>query len=403
MMTTLKRIFALLLSLVLCLSLAACSGNADPTPSADPSASSEASGSPDASASPEASAAIEADLTQSILSFSSGLDSNDMAMTVNGVEVPNQMFLFWLAYDCSTLDSYYASSYGINVDYSNAQMAAYVLGDAQAAAIYYAILEQLCGEYNADLTPKQTASIQQELDSYVEAHGQEGLDFLLQQSGLDEEHFREMLSHSYQFNNLADAAIGTPSAADLEQYVADAGIFSVKHILLKTTTSDIQDSDGNVTQTAEEYNAQRKALAEDLLAQLRSSDDMETLFDALMNEHSEDGRDDSGNLSAPDGYTFDADSSLVSGFREASLAVEVGCLTDLVETAYGYHIILRLPVDASEYEADYMSDTTDALISAATQEADISISDALSTIDVADFYTRYTAYLAALQDAAAAG
>lgn len=51
--------------------------------------------------------------------------------------------------------------------------------------------------------------------------------------------------------------------------------------------------------TADEFNAQQKALAEDLLSQLQASDDMEALFDQLMNEYSEDGRDSDGSLARP--------------------------------------------------------------------------------------------------------
>ena len=105
-----KRLLALGLSLSLCFALAACqSGEADPSGSADPSAS------PDADASPSASADIQVDLTQTMFEFASGLKDSDTAVTVNGVDIPNELYLYWLAYDCYYLDSYYYQ-YGAAAD-----------------------------------------------------------------------------------------------------------------------------------------------------------------------------------------------------------------------------------------------------------------------------------------------
>jgi hypothetical protein len=191
---------------------------------------------------------------------------------------------------------------------------------------------------------------------------------------------------------MAEKLVGEPTDADLEQYVSDNGVFSVKHILLMTTDEDITDDDGNVTQTADEYNEAQKALAEDLLAQLNASDDMETLFDELMNEYSED----SGLSSNPDGYTFDSSSSLVDGFREAAMELDVGGLSDIVETSYGYHIMLRLPVDASDYHDDWVSDNADTIVTEAVEAAEVSLSEDITALDLTSFYDRYVAYCTAL-------
>ena len=101
--------------------------------------------------------------------------------------------------------------------------------------------------------------------------------------------------------------------------------------------------------------------------------------------------------------TFDSTSSLVSGFREATLALKVGEMSGIAETDYGYHILLRLPVDASGYESKWISDETDALIVAGTQEAEVTVADEIQALNVADFYERYLAYLTELQNESAVG
>ncbi len=115
--------------------------------------------------------------------------------------------------------------------------------------------------------------------------------------------------------------------------VADEYV-TVKHILVNY---------GEDNRTKDEA----KKLADDIKSQLDDGAD----FDALMNEHSEDGRDASGNLSAPDGYTFTKDSSYMQACKDAAFTLEEGQVSDLVnvEDYYsGYHILKRFPTSTSE-------------------------------------------------------
>lgn len=385
-MTIFKRLLALLMALAMCFALAACKdtdgANTDPANS-DPSAA------PSGTASD-----IEVDLTKNLYEFASGLKADDTAVTVNGTAIPNEMFLYWLASNCDTLYSYYQNYYtyyGMTLDFSDPDIVDYLINSAQSVTVYAAILRELCEQNSIAVTDEQQADFQKQIDEFIESYGTDNFQNLISSYG-SEDTFRYINTTSYLYSNLADALIGEPTAADLEQYVTDNGIFSVKHILLKTSTEDETDDNGSVTQTADEHNAAQKELAENLLAQLQSAGEMETTFDELMNEYSEDGRDADGNLSAPDGYTFDATSSLVGGFREAALELEPGELSGIVETDYGYHLMLRLPVDASAYHDDWIEDNADSLITEAMDAAEITMSDDLAKLDLGSFYDRFIAY-----------
>lgn len=375
-MTIQKRISALLLALALGFSLAACTGE----PAADseePIASQEVAGGDD----------DEVDLTQDILSYAAGLSAGDPLLTVGSQEVPADLYLYWLALNCTYFNYNYSAyaAYGFTVS----AYADYLLSSTTSMAAAYTLIEQKCQQYGCLLTDDQQA----EVETSMYSEGDEAYARTKALYGLSDESVRSIYSISYYYQNLLDALVPIPSENDLNQYV-----FAVKHILLKTTAADKTDDEGNITQTADEYNAAQKELAESLLAQLQESDDMEALFDELMDQYSEDGRDSDGNLAAPDGYTFTASDSLVDGFREASLELDFGQLSGVVQTDYGYHIILRGQVDDLDSYTDSCREyQLDTLVDQWLDASDITETDALTSLDVADFYDRYAAYQQALQ------
>jgi hypothetical protein len=77
-----------------------------------------------------------------------------------------------------------------------------------------------------------------------------------------------------------------------------------------------------------------------LLNERIGSDGFVDFFREMMNEHSED----LGLRNFPDGYVF-REGDMVEEFFEATIGLEIGEISGIVETMYGYHIIMRLPID----------------------------------------------------------
>lgn len=96
----------------------------------------------------------------------------------------------------------------------------------------------------------------------------------------------------------------------------------VKHILIKTIDLD------------DEQKAEARARADKVLSEAKNG----TSFEDLVTEYSEDGMD------VDTGYYFTY-GEMVPEFEEASFALEVGEISDLVESTYGYHIIKRYEMD----------------------------------------------------------
>ena len=367
-----KRLLALLLSLALIISLCACgSGDWDATASV----SLEASPSPDPGVSmdPGAEPTIEVDLTRDAVAFAAGLSGDDVLLTVNGEDIPADLFLYWLFMDCYYFEySYYF--YGLAV----ADFTDMLLEDTVNTAMYYTVLRQRAAELGCLPTDAQV----QEAKDQLMADGQDYYDSLKTAYGLSDGSFDYLSTISYYYENLLDAVVPTVTDEMLNGYV-----YQVKHILLKTVDDQRQPLSGD------EIAAQR-ALAEDILAQLQAVEGEEQLelFDELMNQYSEDGRDENGDLYSPDGYTA-VPGDMVPEFEETSLALPIGGLSGIVESSYGYHIILRGEVaDLESYADDCRMYHLDQELDALTETAEATRAPALNELDVAAFYDRYSAY-----------
>lgn len=359
-----KRLPALILALILALGLTAC-GPASPQDSADPS--------PDPSASP----AIEADLSKSIVEFSAGLSPEDVLVTVNGEEITADLFSYLLASDCNNfLYQHYA--YSGALPESLDEYADLLREDAVTVSTYYAVLRQKAAELGVPLTDEQRAEADAQLteDTLAQLRGA----YAFSDQSLD------FISTLQFYNENVLSTVPAPTDEELNSYV-----YQTKHILLLTIDQSTRQP------LSDEEKAEKLAAAQDLLARLQAveGEEREALFDELMEEYSEDDRDADGHID-PNGYEAVL-GRMVAPYETASLALDIGEMSGIVESEYGYHIILRGEVafrDASreEYAEQYRSYRLDELMDEWAAGAQVTKADAVAAIDVDDFYSKYVAY-----------
>ena len=138
--------------------------------------------------------------------------------------------------------------------------------------------------------------------------------------------------------------------------------------------------------------AEKKALADDLLAQLRAAEDPIALFDQLMNEYSED----TGLEANPDGYVFTS-GQMVEPFEEGTRALDYGQISGIVESDYGFHIILRLdPAEVELIRSDWALNQLSQQSTQWVEEAEIVTTETYDNLNVGDFYEKLTTYRDAL-------
>lgn len=384
MMMNLKRLGALALALILALSaLSGCGGT------------SAGGSSSDAGSSSQATAMDLSRITDPYLAVS-GLAADEVVITVGGTEITAAEYLYWLNRIINT----YLSRSGGTIPSWDAEMSGgltldqYIMDQAADMAIFHSTLRQLALTEGLSPDPSIASDMHEEYTNQMI------------QAGSDETQVThtywanmltlELLTKLYENNDLflqlqelyyGEDSDSYPTDAEVNAYLDENGYFRVKHILLMTV-------DQTTNEPLEESEiAEKKAAADDLLAQLRASEDPVTLFDQLMNEYSEDG----GLLTNPDGYIFDASDSLVGGFREATLALAVGEISDVVETDYGYHIMLRLPIDPADYRDEYASQLLEDRLDAERDRLGVVRTEAFDKLDIDSFWNNMLSLQSAVQ------
>ena len=403
-MPTLKRLGALSLSLVLALTAFTGCG---------------AKGGSSSSSSDGSSSQVQAmdlsSVTDPFLS-TAGLSGDTVVATVGDTENTADSLLYWLAATVDGTAQYYAmmgmSASDLPWDTEmedGSTMAEGFLNNALQTAALYALVPVIAQQEGLSVSDESAQTIQQAIDSFAQQAGGDAMvDHMLWSSALTRDLYTRMMQAGDLNTQLmnryyGDGAPDAPKDEDILTYVSDnlQIAYKAKHILLKTvdTSKPIKDADGKATGEYEPLDdatvAQKKATAEDILAQLQAASDKEALFDELMKEYSED-TDSSGNVNSPEGYEAKS-GQMVAAFEEAALALQPGEISGIVESTYGYHIILRLPIQAADYRDQYVSYLMSQRQQGWLEQFPVETNDEYKKIDPAAFYTQLTALRTAVQ------
>lgn len=373
-----KKLAALLLALVMLMSLLTGCGDVDAP------ASGEEEGA-DASESENSAQEEETGLTEvpqeardnPVAYLTDGaLNPEDVVMTVNGVDVTADTYVYWLSYQY-TYAAYFYAQYGSaldltqTVDDDGTTIAQSLADRSKAVAQMNALVRARAQEAGLTLSQEQEDS-KADLEANYD-------DNTLLYYATDMETLEEAYSDSCLANNLKDHLFGAggemePTQETLADYAQEHGTYTCRYILLATNDLEEDDEEGRQAQ---------QELAEELLAQLQACapEELEDKFIELQQEYNTaDGNTER--------YTFDNDDSLVSGFREKVSELAVGELGLTGETDYGYFVLLRLENELDGLSEDYSTVTYDSLITQWMDEAEVTTSEAMDNLDVDAFYTK---------------
>lgn len=338
-------------------------------------------------------------------------DADTVVATFNGRDVSWKTYYYWLKYYVDYSD--YLAAVGafsytdgwdgcdISPDHTNAEVVRLSAWDNLAQ--YLAadeLAEQLDVSLGEDSDEQVQAAFERDADSMGDGDGEctdeeaAAFEDYLDEQFLDRETYEQMVRTGLLMDACLVSLYGE-DGADLpdEQAVAygeEQGLMQAKHILLMTVDSATgEELDEEQVQAKEE---KINELYEQLSAVQEDHEALEALFDQLMEENTEDGGVDA----FPDGYLF-GEGVMVTAFEDTARALEEYGLSEPVQSDYGWHIILRLPIDPDGTVMTATGQTSSLRTAAASSDmlarltetidaAEVEWKDGFENVDIAEIF-----------------
>lgn len=331
---------------------------------------------------------------------------DDTVMVVNGTEVSYDEFCYWLGYSASYLQYIYSSYTGSStVDWDGTSLFdesmtnyQWCFENAKETVIRSCIVESQFNEKSLAISDEDQAELDKTLSDAAaswcgENATQDDLREYLAGVNINYDYYKKNLEMNLKSNTLFIDTYGENgeklSEEELQKYADDNGYVNANHILIMTVDENTSEalSDSEV--------AKRTKQAEDIAAELQAITDPDELMERFTELKAECCDDlkyrakcsgceesfgihkaefDAGKLTCPncgtkneassftysdnaDGYLF-TEGTMVSEFYEACLALSDYQVSSPVKSSYGYHIIVRLPLDTQNEVTSYSSSSS---------------------------------------------
>ena len=294
-----------------------------------------------------------------------GSKNEDTVMTVDGVDVSFDEYMYYLNTAASTLISYYQSSTGAGVDWDGVCIydktrtnAEWCINEALYNAAQGCVIMSKGKSMNALPTDEQLKSLEDNI-STIRKNYEESDDpdaafaDALNGQGFTLESFKAVNKINFTLSNIFTSLYGENgeklSEEKLQTYIEENGYMTSAHILFRTK-EDVKGENGQTTQEelSDSAKAEKKAQAEKLCKELKAIKDdtqRKEKFFEYMKEYSEDP----GKESFPNGYCF-TEGTMVEEYTDTTRELKNYEVSDVVESDFGYHIIMRLPTVSSDVD-----------------------------------------------------
>ncbi len=286
------------------------------------------------------------------------LSNDTVLMTIDGKDVTVEEYRTYYLYLKNQADSGDDSYWKDNAD-KKEELKTNTLTQLQSK---YAS-EAIVAESNLALTDADKENVQSQLDTIQQSYG-------------STESYQQALTDNYYTEASYQQAVESMQLQNRYIYQTkkdeiNKNYVRAKHILIAfDDTADDEEAD----------KAEKLEKAKQVAALAKSGED----FDALIKEYGEDP----GMESSPDGYYFTT-GQMVESFETTTFALAENEISDPVESSYGYHIILRLPMEEQyliNNLSDLLSDEYYSDFSAAIDEKvkaqKVEYTDAYNQVDV---------------------
>lgn len=332
-------------------------------------------------------------------------DEDAVVASMGERDVTWREYFYWLFVQASQMDNYFAQMsayYGMEPDWNekateDLSVAELAVENAEYMIAQVQAIEDFAAANGVELTEEDNAAIAAQLAADMEAMLGQGADEAafnehLLSSHLDRDIYDRLNRAEYltqrSFTQLYGQKGELVEDADAVGYLEDHNYINASHILFMTIDPATGEAleDTVITEKLE----QAQALAAELSA-IGNAEELVERFNTLKQELCED----TGKVNFPNGYTFTT-GTMVPEFEEACLALDSYKVSDVVETSYGYHVIMRLPLDADALVLTADGATTNgrllwanssfnAAMTAAVEERALEYAEGFEFIDLSRF------------------
>lgn len=341
---------------------------------------------------------------------------DDTVMVVNGTEISYDEFCYWLGYSSSYLQYIYSSYTGSNtVDWDAASLFdenltnyEWCVENAKDTIVRECVVQSEFEAKGLELNDDEKAELETTLENAAKnwcgKNGtQDDLREYLAGVNINYDYYRQNLEMNLKSNSLFAEIYGDNGEKltehELIKYADENGYVNANHILIMTV-----DENTNKALSDSEIE-KRTQLAKDIAAELQGitgADELMERFAQLKAEYCDDLKYrakcskceesygihkadfDAGKLACPncgtankadsftysdnaEGYLF-TEGTMVTEFYEACLGLSCYQVSDPVKSNYGYHIIVRLPLDTEKKVTAYSSGSSKSFGATAADE-----------------------------------
>jgi hypothetical protein len=330
-----------------------------------------------------------------------GIPADTAMLTVDGAEIPADLYYYWLGCSLDFLDFSRYNGEGLlwSDEIDGMSVSEYAKRDALETVRLYAAAQRkaeelVCG-FDEDTQTKLNGA---RSDFVASVGGEEAFALYLRGIGLREESFLHLISVFLLCDQLKSHLYGengprSPTQETIDAYCAQEGLLRVKYIR-------IPFADETGAPFAERERSAREKLSFDLARRLRESEAPEDLFQELMGLYSEDP----GAIAHPDGYVFSRgrmleydedsgqylfqDGGMAEELYSAAAALEPGKTGGPVSCGGSWYILLRLPVFLEQVREAYCQADFSRQLTLWKEESSVSFSEAYEAADPQAYYNR---------------
>lgn len=282
------------------------------------------------------------------LGQAAGIEVDTPLLTIDGREIPAWKYLYWLAADCALLAERCAEA-GEPLNWTTpapdgTTAEELVKTAALSDTALYAAVEAWAETYGCTLTEVERAELPERSVPYLTAEQSR----TLAETG-------QQYVKLYQLYQTSGSPLA-PTERELALFERESGLLAAERLL--------------VPLNGDREAARRQASA--LFAQINGAEDPDTVFAALLTEHS------GGVMTAAD---------WTPTLLDAAAELDAGQFSGILEAEDGFSILRRLPTDqAALREAHF-----DALLRAAADSGTIQVTEAYTALRPAAFWAALTA------------